>query len=202
MKKRLVLCVTAVFAILALIFVWYFASTKSPIECIEYCRKNTKREATSFCRIGDGRYIEDYAYWIAEDGDPSKSQEIFIFKRKNLGPLEFDRYEFVLSSVQNTNDCEETKVGSVQFFTRKDNGDKETNSTLLFYGATADSDIQSYQYKITQAGELETHQGKILKTDSVWILKIFDLGNGDENNKRQITEVNFFDSDEKLIYSY
>lgn len=202
MKKRLIFFATAIMSVFALIFILYFSSTMSPKECIEYCQENTKRNATSFVRFGDGRYTQDYAYWIATNGDSSKTQEIFIFRRKFLGPFHFDRYQFVVSSTQSANDSEETNVGSIQFFTRKDNGDKETGSTLLFYGALEDTDAYRYQYTLTQSGISETHQGKVLKTESAWILKIFDLGNIDENSAREITEVNFYDSNGNLIFKY
>lgn len=42
-----------------------------------------------------------------------------------------------------------TEVGSIQFFTRNDKGEKETGATLIFFGAKADSDIVKYEYKLT-----------------------------------------------------
>ncbi len=90
----------------------YFWSTMSALDCKNYCIEHTARNATKFTRIGDGRYVDDYAYWIAANGDSKRAQEIFIFKRKSLGMFHFDRYEFVADSARNTQTEGAEKAGS------------------------------------------------------------------------------------------
>lgn len=160
------------------------------------------REATSFSRIGDGRYVEDYAYWIASNGDSSKSQEIFIFKKKFVWPFHCDRYQFVISSTQNISAADVTDAGSIQFFTRNDKGEKENEATLLFYGAIADSNIVKYEYTLTVKEGSSVYKGNVIKSESVWFVKFYGLGNTDENSKKLITDVKFFDADDNLICAY
>lgn len=64
--------------------------------------------------------------------------------------IALDRYEFIVSSVQaNYADDTKTKFGSIQFFTENDKGEKDSCSTLIFFGATKDSEIKKYDYTLT-----------------------------------------------------
>lgn len=180
----------------------YFLSTMSSADCMNYCKEHTERNATKFVRIGDGRYVDDYAYWIASDGDSKKAQEVFVFKKKSLGILHFDRYEFVMDSTRDVQPEDAEKVGSIQFFTRNDSEEKETGSTLLFFGAASDSDIVRYEYTLTVKEGSNVYNGNVVFGDGVWFVKFFDLGNVDENRKKLISKVKFFDSKNKLIYTY
>ena len=201
-KKIIIIIPIMIVAGLVVTSLIYFWSTMSALDCKNYCIEHTARNATKFTRIGDGRYVDDYAYWIAANGDSKRAQEIFIFTRKSLGMFHFDRYEFVADSARNTQTEGAEKAGSIQFFTRKDNGEKETGSTLLFFGARADSDIVRYEYTLTVAEGSNVYNGNVVFGDGVWFVKFFDIGNADEHRKKLVSNVKFFDSDNKLIYTY
>lgn len=195
--------VSTVLTVFCVILACYFFTTLSAEECIEYCLENTNRSATNFTRIGDGRYVEDYAYYIAVDGDSSKPQEVFVFKKKFLGFIHFDRYKFVMSSTQSKNNAkDENKFGSIQFFTRNDNGEKETESTLIFFGTQKDSDITEYEYKLTVREGSNIYRGNVSKGESVWFVKFYGLCNTDENYKKLVSEVKFYDSNGDLVGAY
>ncbi len=183
--------------------VYYFSVTNSVQECINYCIENSERGATSFSRIGDGRYIEDYAYFIAADGDSTKPQEIFVFKKRFFGFMALDRYEFVMSSTQGGHIGEgENDFGSIQFFTKNNKGEKETGSTLLFFGAIKDSDITGYEYTLTVREGSNVYSGNVVKEESVWFVKFCDLGNVSENSKKLVSEVKFYDSEGNIVGIY
>lgn len=206
-KNKIVKCILGTslsfLIVFSIIFAYYFYTTMSLQECIEYCEENTERFSTNFSRIGDGRYKEDYAYFIAADGDSSKPQEIFVFKRKFLGFITLDRYEFVMSSTQsNYNTGGENEFGSIQFFTRNDDGEKETGATLIFFGANKDSDITEYEYTLTVREGSNVYRGNVVKNEFVWFVKFYGLGNVDENNKKIISEVKFYDSNDNLVGVY
>lgn len=196
----IVLSVLIVFFTISIIF---FFKTMSIEECKEYCLKNTERNATYFSRFGDGRYIEDYAYFVAADGDSSKPQEIFVFKKKFLGFIDFNRYEFIISSTQSNHNTERiNKFGSIQFFTRNDTGEKETGATLIFFGANADSNITEYEYLLSVREGSNVYRGSVVKNKFIWFVKFYNLGNADENNKKMISEVKFYDTEGNLVDIY
>lgn len=201
--KWLVISASSI-SILFVILLWhYIATTYSVTDCMDYCSENTQRDATLFSRVGDGRYVEDYAYYIAANGNSSKAQELFIFKKKHFGPFPIDRYEYVMSTTQTTSsDSETNNFGAIQFFTRDDNGDKETGATLLFYGANQDSDIVNYEYTLTVKEGSNTYTGTVVRDEHVWFVKFFDLGNIDENSKRIVSDVKFYDSEGNLVGTY
>lgn len=206
MKKKLLkytlFAVLFIIVIFSIILAHYFFTTLSIQECKEYCLKNTERNATYFSRFGDGRYIEDYAYFVAADGDSTKPQEIFVFKRKFLGCIPFDRYEFIVSSTQGNIVESKNKFGSIQFFTRNNKDEKETGATLLFFGANKDSDITEYEYTLTVREGANVYRGTIVRNEYIWFLKFYDLGNVDENTKKMVSEVKFYDSKGDLVDSY
>lgn len=201
--KSVLLAAVFIFIVLTVITIYYFSTTMSVQECAQYCLKNTERNATYFSRFGDGRYAEDYAYFVAADGDSSQPQEIFIFKKSFFGFIDLDRYTFVMSNIQNNNSAdEENKFGSVQFFTRDDNGEKETGATLIFFGSKKDSDITEYEYTLTVKEGSNVYRGTVLKNEYIWFVKFYDLGNIDENHKKEISQVKFYDSKDNLVDVY
>lgn len=200
-KRCILITVLSAVLVFGAMFAHYFFTTMSIDKCIAYCREHTERNATNFVRIGDGRYIEDYAYFIAADGDSSKPQEIFVFKRKFLGFITLDRYKFVMSSTQSGREGED-KFGAIQFFTRNDEGEKETGATLLFFGANKDSDITTYEYTLTVKEGSNVYSGNVEKTNSVWFVRFYGLGNVDENTKKMISDVKFYDSEGNLVGVY
>ncbi len=199
-----IITILLVATVILIIFAHFFLTTLSVQDCIDYCLENTKRNATNFVRLGDGRYVADYAYFIAADGDSSKPQEVFVFKEKFLGSITaFDRYEFVMSSTQSDNETEkENKFGSIQFFPRDDNGEKSTRSTLIFFGARKDSDITEYEYTLTVREGSNVYRGRVGKVPKVWYIKFFDLCDTDYNSKKVISDVKFFDSEGNLVGVY
>lgn len=198
-KRCILITVLSVAVIFSAVFAYYYFTTMSPDDCKEFCIENTQRNATDFVLFSDGRYIESYIYYVAADGDSSKAQELFIFKRKYFGPIA--RYEFIMSSTQSGREGEE-KFGSVQFFTRNDKGEKETGATLLFFGAERDSDITTYEYTLTVREGSNVYSGNVQKYNSIWYVKFYGLGNTDENYKKVITDVKFYDSKGNLVGVY
>jgi len=213
-RKKTLIFVVSVVSALVLIFasmtVYFFATTMSVDECIEYCKEHSLRSAETFTRYGDGRYAADYAYWVAEDGDTTKPQELFVFKRKLLlGSISaFDRYYFVVSSVDESlkTDTVDTnnRVGSLQFTTRNDKGVKEQTSTLLFFASNInyESRVMRYECKMETNDGVETLTGNVPSygNDS-WLLNFKDIGTNNEITKKVI-EVKFFDENGALVFEY
>ena len=185
---------------MGIVIVIHLTTTISAAECEAYCIERTNRGATDFVCFGDGRYVEDYTYWVAADGDSTKAQEIFIFKQKLFGLLNFNRYQFIASNTQVLSD--NNKVGSIRFFTRNDDGKKEKASTLLFYGAVADSDIKRYEFSLTIAQGTNTYAGTIKANNGAWLVKFCDVQSIDENTKKDISNVKFFNSKDEIILTY
>ncbi len=198
--KYSVIAILFIVVVFSVIFIHHLLTTMSVGKCIDYCLENTNRNATHFSRIGDGRYIDDYAYFIAADGDSSKPQEIFVFKQKSLGFIDFDRYEFIMSS--NYGSESNNGFGSIEFFTKKDNGEKEEGSTLFFFGANKDSDITEYEYTLTVREGSNVYRGRVVRTPNVWFVKFFDISSLDENTKKLVSNVKFYDSKGNLVNEY
>ena len=202
MKKKKVLkgCLIAVISI-AVVFlivsVRYFLTTTSIQGCIDYCIENSQRGAATFIRIGDPRHVEEYAYFIAADGDPSKPQEIFVFREKFFGSSSyFDRYVFVMSSTQATGNVESGQgYGSVRFFAKNDHDETEKGATLIYFGATKESDIAGCEYTVTIPEGSLTGRKKALKDNYVWFISFFDLCSIDDTANKEIYDVRFYDSD-------
>lgn len=201
-KKYVIICFAIICIIFSCLTVYYFATTMSVNQCIKYCIEHTERNATKFSRVGDGRYVDDYAYFIAADGDPKKPQEIFIFKQKNLGSSILDRYVFVMSSVQSDSEKDNNSFGAIQFFTRNDKGEKEGTATLLFYGAYKDSTIASYEYKLTVREGSNIYKSNILNAEDIWFLKFTDLCDYDETRKKMVSDVKFYNVIGELVGEY
>lgn len=200
-KKILGLCSCLFVFVLIVVFSFYFFSTYSVSGCIKYCQQETQRGATVFTRIGDGRYTRDYAYWIAANGDSAKPQELFVFRRKFLGPFQFDRYSFVTSSVQSYSLEDSVAAGSIQFTTRNDKNQKEKGMTLLFFGAN-EYDITNYDFSLTIREGSAKYHGNLSSSDSVWLLRFYDISNIDVNTKKAISDVTFFNSKNQKICSF
>lgn len=206
-KKRIfkysLIMVFSIILAFSINLIYYFSTTLSVQDCRNYCLENTERNSTYFSRIGDGRYVEDYAYFIAANGDPDKPQEIFIFKKKFWGSFSFDRYEFIMSSTQSDkNEEDETEFGSIHFFTRNDAGEKETGATLLFFGANMGSDITEYEYTLKVGEKSNIYKKSVTRGEFVWFIKFYDLGNADKNNKKTVSDIKFYDSKGNLVGIY
>lgn len=199
-KRCVLISVLAVAVVFSLIFAYYYFTTMSYQDCIDYCVEHTGRSATKFSRIGDGRYAEDYAYLVAADGDSSKAQEIFIFKKKHLGFIKLDRYKFIMSSTADSQEAK--KFGAVQFFTNNDSGEKETQATLLCWGASQDSDIIRYEYTLTVREGSNIYSGYVMRSSDIWFVKFYGLNNADDNYKKVISDIKFYDSNDNLIDVY
>ena len=204
MKKRIVLIIFGILLLISgSVLSVYFISTLSPLACKQFCINNTARNATSFSPRKDGRYINDYIYWIAADGDAEKPQEIFVFKEKSLGPFHLNRYQFVLCSNNLISADTNNKVGSLLFFTRNDKHEKESNATLMFFGSRLDADITTYEYKLTVKEGSNIYKGRINNKDSdTWFLKFTDFGTIFNSSKIEISEIKFYDADNRLIFTY
>lgn len=206
-KKRIfkysLVTVFSVILAFSINLVYYFSTTLSVRDCRNYCMENTERNSTYFSRIGDGRYVEDYSYFVAADGDSDKPQEVFIFKKKFWGSFNFDRYEFIMSSTQSDKTTEdETEFGSIHFFTRNDAGEKETGATLLFFGANKGTDIAECEYTLTVGGNSNVYRETVTRNEFVWFVKFYDLGNADENNKKIVSDIKFYDTKGNIVGVY
>lgn len=209
MKKhiRIIILASVCLAVLAVsaVFAVYFSTTLSARQCEAYCLANTQRNATAFGALKDGRYAEkDYIYRIATDGDANKAQEIFVFRQKPLGILNFNRYEVVTSSTALDSAADAAGVGCIQFFTRNDKNKREKGYTLLYYGVRAESDITQYEYTLTTREGSNVYRGNVSKADGFWYVKFYNVGTYDANEitKAQISDVRFLDADGNTVAQF
>ena len=203
----------------AIVFISYYSTTMSMEQCQEFCFMNTKRMCSSFAVEEDGRYKEDYTYWIASYGEDTKPQEAFVFKKKNLGALDLNRYIFITSSVLSRRYEKYSEVGSLLFYPKNDNGRIEPKATIIFYGANSDGIYKDTDRKITYCKYIEDINGE--KTEKkldvteckdflyspeekegtgAWIVKFFDIGSG--NSDRKIKSIKFYNKSGELIQEY
>lgn len=197
LKKKLFAVLTAVIILSITVISIHFLTTKSVEQCFEYCTENSRRSATQFLRIGDGRYVHDYSYLIAADGDASMGQEIFVFRKTSLfSAFGLDRYRLVISSAQGS-ETSEKSVGSLLFQTRNDKGKKDDGYTLLFYCSSAGNDIVEYEYVLEENGKEKSESGGVKYGNDAWLVVFTDIG---ENKK--LKEICFYDKNHNLICEY
>lgn len=206
MKNKLIKSSLVFVILLCIIFIstisWYFLSTMSPNQCFNYCTENSIRHSNDFMRIDTDDYAQNYSYYIAKDKNPSKPQEMFIFKKFYWGPFHFDRYRLILRTTSDNN-TSLSPVGSVQFFPIKDNGEKESGSTIIFFGSSADSNIRSYKYILKIGNEEKVFEENMTSICGVWFIRFSDLNNDvDEKSKKELMKVDFLDETENIIYTY
>lgn len=204
MKKGILKICLIVLAVIVLAFGVsigvFFATTVSSDGCVEYCKENTARGATKFSPIADGRYVWDYIYWIAADGDSEAGQEVFVFKRVSFVGMDLGRYKFVCKSdLANQHSIYENKVGTMEFFTRSDDGEKENCATRIYFAASQDAKINSYEYTLTVREGSNVYQGYIGRAENpVWLIKFCGLESNDYNTQKEISDVKFYDKDGKV----
>lgn len=206
MKKTLIksLLIFTILSCLILISTisWYLLSTMSPNQCYNYCIENSIRESNDFMRIDTDDYTQNYSFYIAKNQNLSKSQEMFIFKKFYWGPFHFDRYRLILQTTSNDNNSFQP-IGSVQFFPRKDNGEKESGSTIIFFGSSSDSDIRSYEYTLKTNNEEKLFEENMTSICGVWFIRFSNLNNDvDEKSKKELMKVDFLDETGNIIYTY
>lgn len=201
-KKRVLkyslIAVAAVVVFISIFLVYISLTSFSYQDCIDYCIENSQRGATIFMRIGDSRHIREYAYFIAADGDPSKPQEMFVFREKKYSlttPL--DRYEFIMSTTQENVNSESGKgYGSLRFFAKNDHDETEKGATLIYFGASKESDIFWCDYTVTiLEGSLQGRAKVLRGDDNVWFTVFYDLCTTDDTTKKDISDVSFSDID-------
>lgn len=201
--KYFLMVVFSVILVLSISLIHYLSTTLSVQDCRNLCIENSERSSTYFSRIGDGRYAEDYAYFIAADGDNNSPQEVFVFKNKHWGNFDLDRYEYIMSSVSgDENSKSKANFGSLHFFTRNDAGEKETGATLIFFGANKGTDITECEYTLTVGEKSTTHRDSVARNEFVWFIKFYELGNADENNKKTVSDIKFYNSKGNLVGTY
>lgn len=200
MKKRLIIIVLLFLFSFIGIFSVHFLSTMSPDDCIDYCIEHSERGATTFQAFADDRYLWRQVYWVATDGDASKPQEVFIFRLKPFLSKDLNRYQYVAGSVGSTKEEQKIPVGSMQFFSRKDDGEKESSPTLLLYGSNKESDIFYCEYTIESDDKTEIKKEKVRGknySSDAWIHIINNLESG-----TKISDIKFYDTDGNLLYKY
>lgn len=197
MKKKLFTVLVIIAVLLCAVISIHFLTTKSVEQCFEYCRDNSRRSATEFMWIGDGRYVKDYVYLIASNGGASAGQEIFVFKRTPLFSVyAFNRYRPVISSAQGS-ETSEKSVGSLLFQTRNDKGKKDDKLTLLFYSASSDNDIVEYEYTLEESGNEKHKSGAVRYGNDAWLVTFTDIG-----ESKKLKEIRFYDKNRNLICEY
>ena len=72
----------------------------------------------------------------------------------------------------------------------------------MFFGAIKDSDITGYEYTLTVREGSNVYSGNVVKEESVWFVKFYDLGNVSENSKKLVSEVKFYDSEGNIVDIY
>ncbi|MDR1927195.1 MAG: hypothetical protein LBQ33_00980 [Oscillospiraceae bacterium] len=140
-------------------------------------------------------------YWVARDGDPTKAQEIFVFR---LAPFlgrfygNERRYRFVVSNITDEMNTEKiAPVGFLQFRPRNDKGEKELRDTVLFFGnMQAGRPRRCVLALKTQAGETEEN-GYIHMLDSTYLVILPDVGDG-----RRLVKAEFYSKRDDLLYAY
>lgn len=200
-KKVLIACLSILAAVVLAVgatFIVYFSTTLSAEDCIEYCREHSGRSANEFMVVGDGRYTYDYLYYVAINGDESKSQEVFVFKNKPLGKSDaFNRRVFVADNAGVGN----SKVGVLQFHTREDDGKKDTAATLLLFASNA-SGVTYYETTFVKYGVEQTSKKEVVYTaDGGWLSVITDLGYK-EGVTTTIKKVDFYNAKGELVYTF
>lgn len=196
--KGIIILITLAIVVIGGITIYYFATTMSAQACINYCIENSTKHATKFEPLGDGRYAYDYVYWVAVDGDPDSHQEIFIFKDADFGFFYFKRYRFVDS--KNYSDGLNDKVGCIEYYTQNDEGEKEKTSTLIYYGSSREADIVRCEYTLTINDGSNTYSKYIKCNPSgAWVVKFFDICDFDDNHKKVISSISFYDSEDNLV---
>lgn len=196
MKKKILIFGLVVISVIVVAvginFGVYMLSTMSAQACAEYCVENSMRGATQFSCLGDGRYTYDYNYWIAVDGNKDKGQEAFVFKKVRSGIFDLNRYRFVVGSNQGSGT--DSSIGSLEFFTRNDKGEKETSPSLIYFGSLSDADVFYCEYKLTVSDGSTVLNRKVTRNDKVWIVKFFETDNSSEETKKIISDVKFYNS--------
>lgn len=211
-KKIVISIVLAVLVVVGGVFAWYYGTTLSAQGCIDYCKENTKRDATVFRNFGGhSDRVKTYSFWVAEDGDSTKPQEIFVFRSAAFLGLRrslFNRYKFITGSTLSETQKDDAGMSSIQFFMQNDDDEKENTYTQLFYGSRAELPVFYGEWTITT-----TENGKTVKEEKfdesigynnneAWLLELHGLGNINDKQKKEVTEMKVYDESHKLLYTY
>lgn len=200
MKKKLKMIffgLSIVILIISLIYIVTFMSRTIRSGDVEkYCIDNTTTNATSFVRYGVTS-DPSYAFWIAEDS-LSNLQEIFIFKKAQIGSINrtkrFNRFSFVY----HTSSSIDEGIGSIMFMPRDDKNKKKSTNLLIFYSSN-NNRITSYTLTFEENGDECTRKGKV-STEQPFIVSISGLGVND-GVTRKFIKVEFFDDEGILVGS-
>lgn len=199
-KKTSLGIVIGLISILLLVLVgngiYYFSSTLSASQCVNFCVEHSNANATSFASYSDPRYTHTYSYFVSSDGNDK--QEIFVFRQEYFGPFHLNRYKLLsCSSDEGTNTTSE-QVGSLLFTTVNDEGQKENGKTLVCYGKTKDEGPIKYTYTLTNDDGSASFTGSCSVQDGCWMIRFFDI-TSDYGHKKVISNIKIYDSADHLI---
>lgn len=176
--------------------IYYFSSTLSASQCVNFCIEHSNANATSFASYSDPRYTHTYSYFVSADGD--NKQEIFVFRQEYLGPFHLNRYKLLSCSSDEGTNATSEQVGSLLFTTVNDEGRKENTKTLVCYGKTNDEGPIKYTYTLTNDDGSASFTGFCSVQDGCWMIRFFDI-TSDYGHKKIISNIKIYDSENHLI---
>lgn len=186
-KTKIFLCVFSVLAVAVLAaYGIYMGTTLSIDDVNRYTVERSERNADKFYSIYPGS--SDYAFFIAQNGDSSKFQEMFVFERLNL----FNRYKLI-DEVRSASD-----VGIYSY--RSPDGLKYRKILENFvYFSDNQKDIGKCVYVVSTNGIEKTYESGIhygaFYFDLVNIGKAFNV-------TTKIINVKFYDREGNLIEEF
>lgn len=212
--KKLLIGLVSIIAVIVAVFVVYVAvyfGTTIPSDKIKaYCIEHSARMATDFELCVNTDKSDGYEYWVAVDGG-TPYQEVFVFKINQKKIFTFfnhylDRYKYISSTPATYGNEEKSKkVGVLRFKPKDKYGDDEffNGDTLLFFGSCKDSDIVSYEYKLTTRDGTNVYKGDVYRvSNKTWNVQFTDLEEFEGPRKKIVSDIKFFDSKGNLVYSY
>lgn len=143
---------------------YYFSSTLSATQCVNFCIEHSSANSTSFASYSDPRYTHTYSYFVSSDGD--NKQEIFVFRQEYFGPFHLNRYKLLSCSSDEGTNATSEQVGSLLFTTINDEGQK---------GKTNDDGPIKYTYILTNDDGSASFTGSCSVQDGCWMIRFFDI---------------------------
>lgn len=187
-KTKIFLCVFSVLAAIVLAaYGIYMGTTLSIDDVNRYTVEHSERNADKFYSIYPDS--SDYAFFIAQNGDSSKLQEMFVFERLDL----FNRYKLI-EEVRSASD-----VGVYSY--RSPDGLKYRMILENFvYFSDNQKDIGKCVYVVSTNGIEKTYEKSFID-ESPMIFQIENIGEA-FNVTTKIINVKFYDRDGNLVEEF
>lgn len=176
---------------------YYFSTTMSVAQLENYMKTTSLRESQTFLKVEDGEAGKDFLIYVSkkQDETKTKSQEIFIFKkRKGAIPFTTRYYNFT------------DTVGSQMYLPVDrilitENGENLKNGMkrcMILYSAN-ESKISKIEYVLNRNGD-DISQVCTVSPDEAFEVTIPDLGIVEDENV-QFIKADFYGEDHTLLYS-